>query len=765
MTKTLTVSSETEVKAVLLEACRELEALWRESERLGGSADRSLENGKALLREVPARLEEGILRVAVVGPIKSGKSTFLNCLLGDEMLKRGAGVITSIITRIRRGDRQRAKMVFKTWPEVNEEIRQAMILFPDHAAKPEDGGFDLRRERDRQNLSRALSALGVEQRVAEDALDRNLALLSGYLNGYEAVRPFLSDQPAVQHFEGDRFLGHWSFSGEEAHAVYLKDIQLDVAGGIPASLELADCQGSDSPNPLHLAMIQDYLHRAHLLLYIISSRTGLRRADVQFLSMLRRMGILENVLFVLNVDFNEHPALEDLERLRERVRAELSHLVAEPSLYAFSALYHLFQRLEGRLALKERRLLETWQSDTRLTAGSEREMRRFREDFGRLVEQQSVRLLFQNPIEQLQLAAAALGRWAALAADFLGRNAQEVQAICERLHSRRERFGNLARLMQNALSGALPQLRDELKADVHRFLDPPAGEVMQRILRFIDGYSVSAARFLPAEGAPGFSRALYRLYQEFKQTLDRFLTEEVNPDIVRFVAAEEQKIEEGLTAVVAPYRSWIEEACEDLRRLLEEQGIALDCPGQDPTASIRSFLQAAHERMPTLSAGIGYPARIRSEALLRLGVYRVLGKVKKTLKKPGSAEAAEFRAFEKAVFRIKREAREALSAQFIDFRENLKFAHLFRMTDEAARRLTDGLRERLEFYAADFSGLAARLQSLGEEKQGARQNLARLQERCREVVRTLEDLRSAVAAPPSSSAVASAAVGSGEEGS
>ncbi|MEJ5357685.1 MAG: dynamin family protein [Desulfobacterales bacterium] len=749
MTKAYTVSSGTEVKQVLRHVCRELEALLRKSEELGGGGDRSLENAQAILREVPARLEEGVLRVAVVGPIKSGKSTFLNCLLGDEMLKRGAGVITSIITRIRRGDRLQANMVFKTWPEVNEEIRQAMILFPERAGKPEDGGFDLRRDQDRLALSRALSSLGVERRVDEDALDRNLALLSGYLKGYETVRPFLADRPAVLQFEGDRFLGHWSFSGEEAHAVYLKDLQIDVAGGIPESLEIADCQGSDSPNPLHLAMIQDYLHRAHLLLYIISSRTGLRRADVQFLSMLRRMGILENVLFVLNVDFNEHPGLEDLTRLRERVRGELAHLVPEPALYAFSALYHLFQRIEGRLALKERKLLEGWLSDPELTAWSEREMRRFQEDFGGLVGRQSLRLLFQNPIERLHLAAAGISRWAALAADFLGRDAQEVRAICERLQGRRERFGNLAGLMQNALSGALPQLREELKSDVHRFLDPPSGEVMQRMLRFIDGYHLSADRFLPLGGPQGFSRALYQAYQEFKQALDRFITDEVNPDIVRFVAGEERKIEEGLTAAAAPYRIWIEEACEDLRRQLAEQGIALDCPGQDLLPSIRSFLQVAHEGMPTLSAGIGYPARIRSEALLRLGVYRVLGRVRKTLKKPGSTGAAELRAFEKAVSRLKREARDALSAQFVDFRENLKFAHLFRLADEAARRLAEGLRERLEFYDADFRGLAGRLQTLGEAKEGTRQSIARLQGDCQEVIGALEDLRRAVAACPS----------------
>jgi polynucleotide 5'-kinase involved in rRNA processing len=50
---------------------------------------------------IPAQLEEGIVRVAVVGPIKSGKSTLLNSVLGGDYLKRGAGVVTSIVTRVR----------------------------------------------------------------------------------------------------------------------------------------------------------------------------------------------------------------------------------------------------------------------------------------------------------------------------------------------------------------------------------------------------------------------------------------------------------------------------------------------------------------------------------------------------------------------------------------------------------------------------------------------------------------------------------------
>ena len=41
--------------------------------------------------------------VAVVGSIKSGKSTFINAFLKGDYLKRGAGVVTSIVTRVRKG--------------------------------------------------------------------------------------------------------------------------------------------------------------------------------------------------------------------------------------------------------------------------------------------------------------------------------------------------------------------------------------------------------------------------------------------------------------------------------------------------------------------------------------------------------------------------------------------------------------------------------------------------------------------------------------
>jgi len=40
--------------------------------------------------------------------------------------------------------------------------------------------------------------------------------------------------------------------------------------------------------------------------------------------MIKKMGILDNILFVLNCDFSEHPSIEDLKALAGRVSEELA---------------------------------------------------------------------------------------------------------------------------------------------------------------------------------------------------------------------------------------------------------------------------------------------------------------------------------------------------------------------------------------------------------------------------------------------------------
>ena len=90
-------------KSSILEINREVSTLFRTAKSIPGLADHTFGDWERTCESLPAQLDEDLIRVAVVGAIKSGKSTFLNSLLQGDFLKRGAGVVTSIVTRVRAG--------------------------------------------------------------------------------------------------------------------------------------------------------------------------------------------------------------------------------------------------------------------------------------------------------------------------------------------------------------------------------------------------------------------------------------------------------------------------------------------------------------------------------------------------------------------------------------------------------------------------------------------------------------------------------------
>ena len=92
----------------------------------------------------------------------------------------------------------------------------------------------------------------------------------------------------------------------------------------------------------------------------------MREADIRFLSMIKNMGILENIVFVVNFDFSEHESIDDLKSLVNRVREELSMIKPDPDVYAFSALYNLFSAHPKSLSDKDRPRFEQWNADRKI---------------------------------------------------------------------------------------------------------------------------------------------------------------------------------------------------------------------------------------------------------------------------------------------------------------------------------------------------------------------------------------------------------------
>lgn len=72
------------------------------------------------LKELAQKLGSGQLHLAVLGQMKRGKSTFINCLLGAEVLPTGVLPATAIITKIQHGPSVGATIIFSNG--TNEKI-------------------------------------------------------------------------------------------------------------------------------------------------------------------------------------------------------------------------------------------------------------------------------------------------------------------------------------------------------------------------------------------------------------------------------------------------------------------------------------------------------------------------------------------------------------------------------------------------------------------------------------------------------------------
>jgi hypothetical protein len=718
------------LKHRLAQISSDTETLLNNAGKMIELADEGFANWQATCRTISAQISGEIMRVAVVGAIKSGKSTFVNALFGGDYLKRGAGVVTSIVTRARAGSRLRATLYLKTWDAVNRDINQAAMLLPADNRPAEALSYDIRREADRQELSRALNALAADQLIANDTRSPGSVLLSCYLKGYETIREWVADDPATVEFEDQQFGRHRDFVGEDTLAVYLRDVQLEIAGpGMGPGVEMADCQGSDSPNPLHLAMIQDYLMLAHLSIYVISSRTGLRQADIRFLSMIRSMGILDTVAFVVNCDFSEHDSLEDLVAGIRKIEDDLRLLCPEPRVFVFSALFALMSRVEAELPEREKERYRHWRREEEMVAFAEEQRGRFARFLDHKINRERSRLLLKNHLDRLEVVTAGINGWIDFNTDLLTRDADGVHELLQRTNDQNARLDRLKTTVRNALDGAAGRIKQELKSAIDRFFQEHGSGVVDGVVEFIRGYQVEMQRHEESLNNSGFAQTLYLVFQEFRQAVDAYMAESVNPKVMNFIKSRERLLADHLDEIAGPFGAMIDEAMRQILATAEEDA------GMQPRAvaairigpAIESIRAAAGLVLPPAATTMRYSTQIKTEAVMRFGFYKIVNLIKKAMKKSVDKDREErVLALASGVKRMKRETERSVLFHLKDYKENIKFQYMLKLVDAAAAALYQQVQAHFQHHGADLSNLAAMMGAKRLDKEKMRSRLKTL---------------------------------------
>lgn len=679
------------------------------------------------------QVKEEVLRVAVVGSIKSGKSTFLNALFKGDYLKRGAGVVTSVITRIRSGERFSARLYFKSLPEVNSEIEQALTLLPTVGRGVALEKFDIRDPAMRETLKEVLTSLPLEHRIVEDSLNLNTVLLNCYLKGFQKVKDMLPSHKDAPREVAIEFADHHRYVADDSLAVYLKDIQLEIdAANIPPMIEFADCQGSDSPNPLHLAMIQDYMQVNHLMIYVISSRTGLRRADIKFLTMIRKMGIMDHVLFAVNCDMSEHESTQDLLALIKTIEQDLKLFHPEPSIYAFSALFNLFKAHPANLPEKDHLRVEQWRKQSELAEFSDRQSERFLSEFNlQLTHQRSI-LLLGNHLSRQRSILSGLQQWIRLNRAVVTRNDNDTKSVINTIQRQQKRLNQIQVMIMNTLNGAATKIKKEVNNDVNRFFDTQSGGILKHVVENIRNYSVTYTKYKDTLSDSGFTNALYLVFQEFKLGLDTIMADIVNPELIQFVRAEEERIWQHFSAVVDPFAAIIQNALHESDALLtgntqpdedrlSDKTSPINLPGKD------ALLETANIKQPSMATILNYSTEIKTDAIMHLGYYSMVRMVKNVFsKRKGEDWQSQVRALQAGVKRMKQISEKAIEEQCRNYRENLKFMYLHRVIDSIVQQLSEILLDQFQAYDTDVAALVSRLDGHLSERVGAAEELARI---------------------------------------
>jgi len=733
------------LKNEILKINQDIMSVFSDVKTIPGISENSFDDWEKTCKSINRQMVEDIIRVGIVGTIKSGKSTFVNSIFKGDYLRRGAGVVTSIVTKVHSGRQLKAKLFFKSWDEVNSDMEQAMTLFPSPEWRSGNEQFDIRGKKDRTDLKKALDSLGTEQLITNGSFNVNSLLLSSYLKGYERVKDIISSETVTKEYENDSFAEHGIFVGEEALAVYLRDILLEIdSNGLDRNIEIADCQGSDSPNPLHLAMIQEYMFSAHLLIYVISSRTGLRQADIKFLSIINKMGIIDNVIFVVNCDFSEHDSLDGLNSLVEKVKEELSLIKAEPEIYTFSALFNLFKTQRTQLNPKDRARLDQWEKDKDIPVFSDQETRRFQSSFHHKLTKERYSLLLKNHLERLKIIAAGLVHWTRINQDLLTRDTLSANQIIENIKYHQEKMNPVKTMIRTTLDGVVQKIQKELKMDTDNFFDRRYGDVTADVIEFIRNYRVSYDQYKENLTATGFSNTLYLVFQEFKQALDTFMAESINPKVIGFVKKEEKKVKDYFESIAGPYDMMVKDALAEYKNTMNELGIPtmhLKQQGIKPPDP-ESLKQLTGLKIPPLIAMMHYTTKVKTEAIMRLGFYAVVNVFKKLFKKPvQNKNSKEFLALKDAVSQIKNEIEKSVTLLFKDYKENLKFQYFFKLVEMVSNNFYQVLLDHFQAYVTDLSEISNFINEKRIDKERVSGTLKNMEVTCKEINERIESVR------------------------
>lgn len=698
-------------------------------------------------KRIPAIIQSGQLKIAVVGVIKSGKSTFVNALVGKELVKRGAGVITSMTTRIKKGKRNCAVIKFKSWDQINAQIENAIQLFPtDDLPGDLDSDlpapFDLRRKNDRMILKSIYHKMMSGFPLKDGKILPETLMIRHALQGYDRCSEMVkADESSIQ-LKGSEFDKHKAFTSDADRAFFVRDVCLEVFGKrIDPDLEIADCQGADSTDPTSLDQVLKYIETANVIVYCISSRNGLRQSDIMFLSKMKALGLLDQVLVINNCDLTEHDHIDDLKKIASSIEQDLEIFGSGIRVFSFSFLYHLYEQLGSKLSKKAKANLSLWQDEKKMLAFCLDQNKQFFSLFNTIVQTSRNQYLVSVHLNRLNMVLSSLKQKIDFGIDLLSSDQDQKQQIQQQLEKQAQDALRLELIVTNSIDSAVQGLEKEVKSQLDLFFARDEQKILENTRRFVDQTDVDPEPYRKTGSDNGFNQILYLLFQDFRRKLDGYVIENVKPKIRKLVTAQDKTIQAHFQSLLSSCR--MDSIAPGIRSNIENNDLQsyfdqTDDPAFDEIDLLR-IKDITGIKMPEQVFQAVYTRGAKTGVFIEFTKHVLSGILKAVTNKTQSFSFSP--GLEQAGKKMKLVTRRQLGDQFETYKIRLTNEYVDPLITASTREFRRIIDQRFKAYRSVKKETDRVFKMDEEQKAGYRQTALMLQKRIDKVITLTDGLK------------------------
>ena len=641
-----------------------------------------LERWLTTIQELLRLSAEFSLPITVIGPVKSGKSTLLNTLVGQKILPMGAGITTTFVTAIHHDDNVHAEISLIS-PEQADNLFQnsCHFLFAAELAETEISLFS---PDDRQRIKQLLEGFSRNNTLTRHgSFDKDYQLLKSFLTGYDSVADYYQQEQLQLTFDQEQLDQFRGFITSEPISSFLEQAIIFFPFTIlPAYVVMQDCQGLDTPSPGQQALAVQQLATSPILLYVISSRMGLRQADYHLLEHLHDLGLASKLLFVLNYDLAEHPSRENMDALFNRCRQELSELGFNQPCYAFSALYHLYAQLKQENHLDkngEHRWL-LWQEEPEKIELSSQNWQSFATRLMELTNKQAEESLLQHLNSRIMHIAGRAQALITARKRSLSLDQEEINNVVHDYEKHKEQLKQVEKQLGTTLDSITRQCKREYFQKTDSWFNQVGeGGIRPKLQNIIESYEI------PEDLLPEKNRnpllPLKLIERHFHQVIHPQLQEKLEISIHQFWQTLEKEIQ-------TTYSS----QCSSLFFLLEK------ATGYEVDEQERHNLPAPinwDHKLPEFSFSTPLTERFSAVSKFSL-IGRLLANKLKQLKKRPSWRAA-------ISSQLQQKAKNELKSRLLDCQERLKFIFLQPYLEEYEQLMADFLADFIHASTMEMS--------------------------------------------------------------